>query len=391
MEITMFQMGFGESILLRKENDCLLVDCGSESSCREAYFDNVVRELKKHKQCSLMISHFHADHMNGIETLNKYFLEGFEKVYVPNIFSSGDKALDLLITQYLLERIKNKRYKMYHIWDALLALVKAKLFIEPIKRHDQISIDNINFQVLLPDQKDMQIDELWNDVLKELRQLGLAENTVYLANATRVIIHDLMESNPKDEDYFKAEKRLDEIIVEFEDAVNNHIETIDKTIGINRFKREIAKLYKRISDINETSIVFHTIDDIYPQILMTGDTSPSRLKKVALKPHYDIFKSPHHGTSTHHRKFPFSYDRLLISNGETSGGKRGAICEKYLSNNGVKHVYCTNTIRNRCEYLKKYKKCASVCVNCKAGGLQINCSTAESSKTDSIKGVLKNS
>ena len=83
----MFQMGFGESILLHKGDTCLLVDCGSESSCREEYFDNVFRELKKYEKRSLMISHFHADHMNGIKPLSDHFSKGFEKVYVPNIFS----------------------------------------------------------------------------------------------------------------------------------------------------------------------------------------------------------------------------------------------------------------------------------------------------------------
>ena len=50
MDVKMFQMGFGESILLYDENSCLLVDCGSESSNRSKYFQTVDEQLRGYQQ-----------------------------------------------------------------------------------------------------------------------------------------------------------------------------------------------------------------------------------------------------------------------------------------------------------------------------------------------------
>ena len=35
MEITVFNMGYGESLLLKEGDDCLLVDCGSEDNTKD--------------------------------------------------------------------------------------------------------------------------------------------------------------------------------------------------------------------------------------------------------------------------------------------------------------------------------------------------------------------
>lgn len=49
-DIKMFPMGFGESILLSSDNECSLVDCGSESNLRNLYFDRVCNELDQYNK-----------------------------------------------------------------------------------------------------------------------------------------------------------------------------------------------------------------------------------------------------------------------------------------------------------------------------------------------------
>ena len=67
-DIKMFPMGFGESIMLSNENECMLVDCGSESEYKNTYFNNVFNELDRYGKKSAMISHFHEDHIKKTDT-----------------------------------------------------------------------------------------------------------------------------------------------------------------------------------------------------------------------------------------------------------------------------------------------------------------------------------
>ena len=81
MDVKMFQMGFGESILIHQGDSCLLVDCGSESQSRKMCFKNVAEELGEYRKKSLLISHFHNDHTNGIRFLREENLSSFERIF----------------------------------------------------------------------------------------------------------------------------------------------------------------------------------------------------------------------------------------------------------------------------------------------------------------------
>ena len=65
MNVTMFQMNFGESILLGEDKiRCLLVDCGSKSSLTASsqMLKNVQNQVALYQTADAMISHFHSDH-----------------------------------------------------------------------------------------------------------------------------------------------------------------------------------------------------------------------------------------------------------------------------------------------------------------------------------------
>lgn len=147
------------------------------------------------------------------------------------------------------------------------------------------------------------------------------------------------------ERYSRAEEIVDIFFEYFLDLHTCKTESICSNDGESRqIQKQIQTLLKKVKK-NEHSIVFHTADEYHLQVLMTGDVATDSMDEIAknlatpsvpIKDCYHVFKAPHHGTST--------------------------------------HLYCTNHIRERCEYLEKHNQCASVCVDCKAGGTRVNCS-----------------
>ena len=382
-------MGFGESILLYEGDSCLLVDCGSESKYKEGYFDNVVRELTKHPKKSLLLSHFHKDHINGIKHLYNHSQIGFEVVYLPNIFENGNVALELLVLQYL-EECGSKKSDSYQIWQLLYDLIKKHNQIKLIERGDDFDCANIRFKALWPIKDDKTASDTWRNIKASTNYTFFSTDQItFIANKIRNAIYFMIGYEDVTEKYKRAEEELSESLESFRSLRTSYRELLmTKDKESQKTKKQIKPLFKEIKE-NEHSIVFHTAEEGELQILMTGDITSKNMGLIAnnliapfipLKKHYHIFKAPHHGTSTHYFNLTteHSYDRVLISNCETSNEKkRGSICEEYILNGIAKHLYCTNTIKKRCEYMKKNNQSANICVNCKASGININCSDTQ--------------
>lgn len=70
MKMKVFNVGFGECILLDKSPEAaLLVDCGSKSK-NKIDADCISEQIRNSKNLSFMLTHFHADHYNGFDKLN---------------------------------------------------------------------------------------------------------------------------------------------------------------------------------------------------------------------------------------------------------------------------------------------------------------------------------
>ena len=386
MEITMFQMGFGESILLHQGDSCLLVDCGSESKHKDDYFDNVVRKLENYSKRSLLISHFHKDHINGVIKLLPKYGSCFETIYVPQIFETDDLALDLEIARLLLDNVLNKARKCYRIWNVLFNLIATGRTITLLKRGKEFTELTRSFCTLWPEPKDIgnYKAKLYKEVTTSLIwREQLSEGISFLANEIRAIVQ-LIDRPILSFTKSEIKRRIKEIDNKFDELSISYMQWLEtrKKEGIST--AYICQLYEKLCRENEMSIVFHTKDSCQPQILMTGDIGHAKMAELAkysgdysvsVKRHYHIFKAPHHGTATHYCDLSpwFNYDRLLISNGETRQPNRGPISDQYFLNGNAKHVYCTNTIQIRCEYMKNNNHCATVCTDCKAGGIRVNC------------------
>lgn len=393
MDVTMFQMGFGESILIHEGDSCLLVDCGSESKHSNEYFDDVVKELEKYTKRSLLISHFHEDHMNGVKYLYDHCTQGFDMVYLPNIFEKGNKALEILIVQYLKD-LGTKKSESYQLWQLLLNLIKAKNQVQLIQRGDDFVGSACQFRALWPVNDNKKVVALWNQIEASANNIGFSLQQISeAADWLRETMRWITEDGDVAVKYSRAEEAVSASFENFLNLRTRYIELISrKDEDAKRKTTQLQALFKKLKD-NEHSIVFHTVEEHQLQVLMTGDATKesmldiannSVLPYISIKENYHVLKAHHHGTATHYCDF-LSCDRLLISNGETPKSSRGPIAEQYLLNGRAKHVYCTNTIRSRCEYMKKHNQCADVCVDCKAGGIRVDCVVSQISEESEVK------
>lgn len=106
MLMNVFDMGFGESILLKSDNASLLVDCGSKTKRNvELQVSSIRSNINKQGSINFMLTHFHEDHFNCFESL----VQGKRQyqadvLYIPWInFNKGEVILfDIAVYLYLL-------------------------------------------------------------------------------------------------------------------------------------------------------------------------------------------------------------------------------------------------------------------------------------------------
>ena len=378
MEVTMFPMGFGESILLHQGDSCLLVDCGSESGRRKGCFNAVKDKLEQFNKKSLLITHFHSDHINGIKYLGDKFLADFEHIYLPHIFTLEDKTLELLIAEYLLEAFLDRRRKSSQIWGCLIPVAKTHLPIVLVSQGTQFEEADYSFRALWPIPHSPEPTNLWQNVKETLQYLQLPYDKIEkLACDTKDVVLWLIGYNDLQSKHTNAEKELQDILKEFHNLCDNYITSMQGSGGVAIRKECIWKSYQDIKNKNETSIVFRTADDCERQILMTGDVTRATMKEIVerdvaivlpQRKRYDVVKAPHHGTQSCYFDFSQYYDvdALYISNGETTWSeiRRGKISGDYFLRAQAKEIRCSNTPQYRCEFAYDNGLCAACCEEC---------------------------
>jgi len=85
INITALDVGHGESVVLFSENEAMLVDCGSSNSYIDAgtYAVDRLSSMGFHRLKAVTLTHFHADHANGIATVLSTMK--VETLYLPDV------------------------------------------------------------------------------------------------------------------------------------------------------------------------------------------------------------------------------------------------------------------------------------------------------------------
>lgn len=396
MEVKMFQMEFGESILLSEENGCLLVDCGSKMPPKisKTYYQNVERKLRHHKynghKLKALITHFHEDHYDGFMYLFNSSSIRFDNVFIPHIFTA-DKYINvnnhslnvvdyLLMRHYLQNRIIRRRTS-FSLLDLLTGIIKNKTSFTLLKRGDTFNIcdQNKKAHVLWPSPQILSFD-IENlkpfmlipvEIVNQLFQISNDISILFIENENTTFDSLNAELEYRIGDLQQRIDRLtygqfdDELIhisddrpCEMYNGSYYGIKNINDLFKRKEIKLFFDKLNKRFDD-HRYCIVFQ-VQDMENNYLFTGDAWNKDLKKIVtnydnMLPLYDNYyavKAPHHGTKNkHYCKELFdsrniTIKKVFISNGD--GNKRyGQISKEYTNKSFI--VICTNRHYSRCE------------------------------------------
>lgn len=378
MHICMYDMGFGESILLSNshlpldissnisenkqcdtlgsttmpnshDSECLLIDCGSESIDASTRFDSIYSVLTKHCRKSALISHFHNDHINGFINFSTKpsMCPKFDTVYIPNIFTyNHPNHIDLEIVKYILE-LYLLRSGTLCVWDLLQSLVNTTSNIVFLQRGDTFHVCSNKFETLWP-LPNLDVFRIFENAIK---YTSLSQNSISSIFSISDEITEQYLSFNNSQDLQQYHKTLEGLKPKISELTN--IAATLRDLEPSRVNTLIHSLKRKA---NETSIVCQSKYNNTP-LLLTGDISSSILKKIETNqfipdiPMYEMYyfiKAPHHGTKAYYYDFHVPFNILGISNGLTLHPNRGRICCDYIVNQINYTVYCTNSGVFRC-------------------------------------------
>lgn len=156
-EIDMYNTYFGDCYMVKNEGSNLLVDFGIHSCAsvwKNTYGDrqNLIKGIaedivKRYEQVSVLITHFHTDHIYGLIYMYKSGLKKykrfFNKIYVPNVWGNPFSIVASLLEEMLL-RIQFKQAllpgKTCSLIDLVEFLCANARNVELLSRGDRKSV-----------------------------------------------------------------------------------------------------------------------------------------------------------------------------------------------------------------------------------------------------------
>ena len=388
LQMCVFNMEFGESILLQKNNDALLVDCGSRSKEEDipTVFDEIHKKIGNSKKLAFMLTYFHDDHF-------KYFSKVANRngkadiLYLPWLsFHYEDRKtyvdlFDVALCLYLLYKNKDLSVSFFLVdkMDSIVHWVKRGGQVHALKQGDIFNLDDTRMEVLWPASVPLEeiYDEDYRKVCRIVRNMikemfSSRKECKYFCSVRK----KLQEIHKKFENLFSGDEhkfQLDADAILILEKLSNQekeiLKELDQKYGVplrkdkkntENWRRELKKIFD--DQINATSIVFRDYKEKEKnryRLLMTGDITIPVIDKYLYdtyfkRKRYQYMKCPHHGTDTHYTICLPHCDNLIISNG---GNQHHKISSDYFYHADMMgNRYCTNA---RCEIREDKKRCCN--------------------------------
>ena len=374
MKIKMYNVGFGEAVLLKKSADGreenLLVDFGSDTpeNCIADIGQttgknvNVTTEIyndTKGEEVSVLLSHFHMDHICGVLETDLLDHVCLKRTYIPNLLlmQSRDNTYSFLQIQILRELsvylYKGKKIK-FSLYDLLVKLTNNNATLQFAEAGEHFDFAGDSYSVLWPDFGKIKVNKKVSDSLTKLLRLidaDFNDNGEYTLRFIDEYIGALCDA------YRRYEETRGDVRRDFRniEELQNRIIEYYFPLLINQNKKIMKAIAKSIESIkrqeNRISVVFQDFPrELEANLLMTGDIPKSEIKKIEPQiedVHYKVIKAPHHGTPTYYWKNLPKSDTIMISNGEPSSQHRnwGKIAYEYAgfyNSNKKCEIICTN-------------------------------------------------
>lgn len=309
--ITFYNMGFGDSFLIKDGSNRLLVDCGSSNVDNSIWASNKVDIFAKmfFSKNNLLITHYHMDHLNKLKELSDMGLR-FDNIYVRNI---NNCIFEFDITNFFFELV-NYSYTTGD-YNSLIFWLNPSLLFKLLKAGGKVTGVNNKVNNLFRIGRS-RAEVLWPEPTIKIPKIDIenvlaAYPTCLKHLKTLIRLYNSLANIGADNTLAALDNLINEGI-SFNDEVEEAI--IKEVIEIAEDPK-YKQIRNSLSDLeNKLSIVF-SIDDA---VLMCGDaTRRSLTKALASKKgvKYSIIKVPHHGTSKYtNKRIHKSASTFLIPN-----------------------------------------------------------------------------
>ena len=367
-EIEVYNAYFGDCIILKdtSDNTNLLVDFGIHtgsvtpknyykgySTRTRSIANDLVKRYPK-KSLSLLITHFHEDHINGLvymlnnQSSNPNYIGLFKKIYIANIWHNPFAVATNLLEEIILVRKLgsqklSKQKSSPTLLDLLDYLQNYSRDITLISKG--VKFENNKYIALWPIFED---DKNSRAKLKEEFDFpdDLAEDILELSEMICVFVVRIVNDNEIYEvKYIKDDRRhfeLDEIKAKY----NSIAERLTDYFNNNKSQDLCEKNLNEFC--HKYNIVFQNTENCSENVLFTGDAEKSHMNKIAkakdipLYPQYKFIKIPHHGTDNHYFDFSsYSPKNVIITNGKVNMPASYMISKRYSTLNS--YFICANS------------------------------------------------
>lgn len=366
MNLRMYNVRFGDCFLLSEEAEHLLIDFGSDTpSILNDVSKNIISTCQN-KNVSVLFTHFHLDHINGILETNCMDHLDVRCVYMPNIFAMRNcrsklNFLQIIILEDVFRNVfLNNGKRKITLFDLLMKLVNKRTNVNFLKRDDSFVFSSKKYDVLWPCFNEIKINKRFEDsLILFLSKIGMIDN---LEN---------QELSPQAKVRIKVVDELIEVLLKYYNDLSQK-----KDINVDMLSSDYKMLLERLNEFdsvflqqksqlkeklnaliklgNEISLVFQDQpQNKKSKILMTGDVKKHHLHKIInckdapqMSQEFEIIKAPHHATETHFIEYLPKNKVILASNGEpkkehTRYGKVAYQYALYIDNMNTKMI-CTN-------------------------------------------------
>ncbi|MGH2666187.1 hypothetical protein [Flavobacterium sp.] len=282
-------------IINNKSHHDLTVDFGGDENVHSyCYFDN-----------SFLLSHFHADHYNGILNCHHHpfchwNLENFYHPAMPTFAEAKEFFMSLLTMNI---RISNNHPIQNTIFDYVRRLNRRPLNFRAVSKGDIVVCGRRKYEILWPPKE--LIEE---DALTDIR------------NA----IKDFEEAKESDRQLSEIYQNISLRYAEVENINNIEAENTSDINRLTEFEGNLSEIVQKANKSlrkasNRLSIAFRQDDNL----LFLGDLESSEINSVVtdlVNNHntvYDILIAAHHGTHWHRSLTSINANICLASIGQT--------------------------------------------------------------------------
>lgn len=377
----MYNAWFGDCFQIQNGSSNLFVDFGVHHGSRIRYPLNrklvhkiIADDIEKgSKNRSLLITHYHDDHLSGLVYMMqqhklRFFKYNrlFETVYIPNIW--GVSGASNIVLLHLLEELI-RRYKV----KSNISLLDFVEFLcgstyKVVFSHRGTVMEDEKYIALWPDPEIVgDIARGFLDEFSIINNSPIFSTLLEISNGLCEIVAEIAGGKELygSQDSHVYIQRIEEIRIQLNSLQENRV--------IQEWSNNDTLVSSLNSFGNKISIVFHNKENgKYENLLFTGDIESKYMdmiaqnydknKECAMHDTYCYVKIPHHGTDKYFYDFSkYNPKVFMIPNGSCYTWK---ISKDYIqdgTNGNNAKVYCSNC--NWCEGNIKLRKFTCPCVN----------------------------